>query len=799
MARLPPLRRRRAPVRAILVMALAASLTWAAPARSAPDLALAAPRDVHLILMPGPGLADARAELYLEVLLNGEATRRVIHVLAMPEGELMAWAPNLRELGLQVDADPADRYLSLAQLPRLRSRYDALNQRLHLDADTALLTRAPQRLNAADLPRWEAQSERGALLNYDLYAQRGGNAQSYSGLSELRLFDGNDSIEQTGLSRWAEGASNRGYLRLDTAWTRASPDQLWSLRVGDLISGSLSWTRATRLGGIQLRRDFGLQPALLTYPLPQFVGEAALPSEVELYVNGQRQYQGTVQPGPFSMAVTPGLSGAGSATVIVTDALGRSRPFTLSFYNSPRLLQAGLHDYSVEAGAVRQRYGMTSFDYRDELAASGSYRFGLYDRLTLEAHAEADHRVQLAGAGAVAGLADAGTVAAAYAASDSRDEGRGGQISLDYSWIGDRLNLGYGLTRTHGTYRDLAAREGRGAADRSERALIGLALGSAGSLSLQYTRLDTAEGGRDRLLGLSYSVPLLGTAALYVSGTTNLDDRRDAGVFAGLSTSFGRHHAAGLEASKSRDTHRYGAYASRAVDSDGGLGWRLRGQQGDDTDLVQGDVRYLGARGDVTAGAWLINGDHSAYASASGALLWMDRDLLAARRIDDSFAVVSTRGVSKVTVLSENRPIGVTDAGGRHVLTGLSAYQPNQIGIDPMDVPLDHNVSDVSQVVVPARRAGVLVQFDMTPIRGTLLILHDEQGEPLPLGSRVRWTGDNGGVPVGYDGQAYVEALADNTRLRVARPEGPECSVMIRRTDTRSDRVAGPLICRGGP
>src|SRR3546814_5580560 len=79
------------------------------------------------------------------------------------------------------------------------------------------------------------------------------------------------------------------------------------------------------MAGVQWRRDFGLQPQLLTDPIPQFFGEAALPSAVELYVNGVRQYSGQIAPGPFTLNTVPNLNGSGAAQVVITDALGRSR------------------------------------------------------------------------------------------------------------------------------------------------------------------------------------------------------------------------------------------------------------------------------------------------------------------------------------------------------------------------------------------------------------------------------------------------------------------------------------------
>ena len=101
----------------------------------------------------------------------------------------------------------------------------------------------------------------------------------------------------------------------------------------------------------------------MTTPLAQFLGEATLPSAVDLYINGVKQYSGNVPAGPFQLNTVPTINGAGSAQVVLTDAFGRSSVINLSLYATNRLLQAGLADWSVEVGPVRERYGVASFDY----------------------------------------------------------------------------------------------------------------------------------------------------------------------------------------------------------------------------------------------------------------------------------------------------------------------------------------------------------------------------------------------------------------------------------------------------
>ena len=54
---------------------------------------------------------------------------------------------------------------------------------------------------------------------------------------------------------------------------------------------------------------------------------------------------------------------------------------------APRLLRAGLNEFSFEAGAIRNDYGIESFAYGDPFAAA-TFRRGITDSFTAEVHAE---------------------------------------------------------------------------------------------------------------------------------------------------------------------------------------------------------------------------------------------------------------------------------------------------------------------------------------------------------------------------------------------------------------------------
>ena len=166
--------------------------------------------------------------------------------------------------------------------------------------------------------------------------------------------------------------------------------------------------------------------------------------------------------------------------------------------------------------------------------------------------------------------------------------------------------------------------------------------------------------------------------------------------------------------------------------------------------------------------------------------------------INDSFAVVDTNGLANVHVLSENRDVGATGSSGRLLVPDLRSFDVNHIAIAPLDIPLDVSINTAAREVRPQDRSGVVVKFPVRISRGALLRLVDEAGTPLPVGSTaVLLRPAAAGVPVGYDGEAYIEDLNPHNELAVERPDGRRCQAAFDYLAVPGDLpIIGPLVCQ---
>ena len=728
-------------------------------------------------------------EVFLDVILNGQPSGRLLRFRATG-ARLASDASELASLGLDPARLGSTGEVRLDEVPGLSYHYDAAAQRVELTVADSL--RLPFVADARQLARTPpAQSGRGLLLNYDAYAQSGSGSR-LALWSELRYFAPSGVFDHTGT--WFDGDGQHRYVRYDTAWTRSNPATTSVLQLGDSITSALNWSRPVRFAGVQWRSDFGLRPDLITFPLPSLGGSAAVPSAVDLYVNNVRRASVDVPSGPFVLNQAPGISGAGQATLVTRDALGRTVTTALPLYIDARMLAAGLDSYGVEAGFVRRRYGLASFDYASHPSASGSWRHGVSDALTIELHGEASAGLANAGGGALVRLGQAGVLSGSFALSGGRDTGR--QASLGYQWIRPDLAIDAELTERSSGYADLAAREGSPAPRRLARLTVSVPYALGQSLALSYISLRAAGSSPSRIGTLTWLYSVTRRASLNLSAYRDFARRSSSGAFLSLNLSLdGRITASALGGSQNGQPYR-NLQALHPADYSGGWGWGVQDGRSGDLRFRQAQLQYLGSAGQLTGLVQDTDGHRSASLDAYGSVVWMDGSLQPARRIYDGFALVSTDGVPDVPVLHENRPIGRTDQGGHLLVPDLNAYQVNQLAIDSLSLPADTRVDAVAQDVVPQARSGVLAHFPLSRYAAASIVLVDETGQPLPAGTRVRHAESGADTVVGYDGITFVSNLHEHNRLAL-EGEGWQCSVAFdyrRPADGSLPRI-GPLSC----
>ena len=782
------------------------------------------------------GAAEESQKLQLEVVINDVPSKLVGTFTHLPDGRFAATRAELTEIGLKAPGSgEAEDLVVIEDITGVTYRYDDGEQKINFSAPDEQRVTKSYDARPSTQATAPTRNEYGAVMNYTLFGAANkelsgasGGPVSFSGGNaslDLRAFSPYGTLSQTAIVGTTL-SKNFDTLRLDTTFSYSDPDRVLTYRVGDTISGGLAWTRPIRLGGVQIQRNFGLRPDLVTLPLPSVSGSAAVPSTVDVYVNGLKTFSQDVGSGPYQISNLPVMSGGGTARIVLNDATGRSVESSLPFYMSPKLLREGLWDFSAEAGVPRIGYGVESFSYVLDAVASASARRGVFEWLTLEAHGEGGAGLINGGLGAVLSAGSWGAVTVAGSASHFDGAlGYQGYAALDTQLLG--LNFHASSQRTFGKYNDLAAVTARALPALTSQtgrpndvsitdSITGLLPATSylpakfldtvsvsaalpyklGNVGAGFLHLETADGKRSDIVNMSYSRPLFWDASLYLSAFVDLKDKKTAGVFAGMSIPFGEAKSASVGASQTSNGTTLTADASKTIQPEvGSYGWRIHDGEGATTyRFASGQYRASVAQ--VEGSVWQDSQAVGGSVQAQGAISTMGGGVFLSNRIDDSFAVVDA-GAPDVDVMYENRAAGKTNGRGQVLIPSLRSYQPNNIAIDPKGLPLNADISSTQAVVTPADRTGVLVRFNVkTEVQSAIVVLTDRSGKFLPAGMAGRLDGTEETFIVGYDGRAYIKELGETNDVVVTTAAG-ECRASFPYKPQKDEQVViGPVVCQ---
>lgn len=765
----------------------------------------------------GSTAEEETRRLQLEVYINDAPANLIGSFTQLVDKRMAARRGELAEIGIKAPGSGANAELIVIdELTDVAYRYDEPSQKIFFKlGDDRRVAKSFDARGPSD-GITPAPNDYGMVLNYTLFAsstkQPDSSSFGFSGANATldgRAFSPYGTLSQSAIVGTTT-TRDADALRLDTTWSYSNPQTLMTYRAGDLISGGLIWTRPIRLGGLQFQRNFSLRPDLVTFPLPNVSGSAAVPSTLDVYVNNVKTHSQEVPSGPYQISNVPVLTGGGIARIVVRDAAGRAVETSLPFYTSPTLLKEGLMDFSVEAGLPRVLYGTTSSFYVENPVGSASLRGGLHDWLTVEAHAEGGSNLMNGGLGTATRLGSMGVLSLAGSGSQFGNSfGFQSYVAFDKQF--SAFNIHASSLRTFGMYNDLASMTALSSIPaysqlsltniRPPKFLDAISIGfplpfDGSSLNVGFLHQGLEDGTRSDLINVSYSRSLFSNASLFVTAFSDISDRKNFGIFAGLSMPLGESVSASTSVSSTRSGTNVTADAAKTIQPvPGGYGWSLRDSEGR-TPYRSATASYRSSVAQFDGYVQQAGTSTGASIQAQGAIASMGGGVFLSNRIDDAFAVVNT-GVPGVDVLYENRLAGKTNAQGQLLIPSLRSYQKNKIAIDPRDLPIDADAPTTQNVVAPADRAGVIVDFGVKiENRAAVVILTDKTGNFITAGSRGRIESTKEEFVIGYDGRAYVKGL-DVTNTVVVTNAGGECRASFPFTPRKNSQVViGPVACQ---
>ena len=770
-----------------------------------------------LALITVSRLAEAADQaLLLDVLVNGHSIGK-IGEFTMRDGELMARRSELRDLGFQVPlilfpknpihgAPEPDGLVALSDVPGLAWSIDQKTQELIITATDARLL--PTLLQVGDgegpVGRRVIETGTGVTLNYDIVGTYADGQTGASGLLDLRAFSPWGIVSSGWLAyagATSSGSGKNTAIRLDSTYSFADVNTLRRYSLGDFITGGLAWTRPIHLEGVQVRSDFSMRPDLVTFPLPSVSGSVAVPSTLDVLADGNLVISREIDAGPFEIPQLPVITGAGTISMTVTNALGQQVNVTQPFYASSALLSPGLQTFAVQAGLVRRNWGSVSNDY-GKIAGTAMYRRGMTPKFTVEGSVEGTPGTAMVGAGGVAQIGTLGVINFSMATSMGTGH-PGAQFSIGAQRIGRVFSLGASAIVAGHNFLDVAAINGAPVPRKQLGANAGLSMRRFGTVGVAYAGLDQGNSPNpvaldivpaqhSHIFSANYSIQVH-RMSIYAtefrdfasSGSTN-------GLQVGLIIPFGKRSSVGVSGA-SDGSGQVQVQQSAALIGEWGYQAYVSAPNSPH-EFAQ--VEYKSPWALLTAGVDHNDAETTLRMEAQGAVSFVDGGLFPSNTVYDSFAIVDTSPMAHVHVLQENRDAGKTDSAGRLLVPDMRAFDLNHIAIDPADIPQDATIAITTREVRPQDRSGVVVKFPVKISHGAILRLVDGAGVAVPLGSTATLLAAGTTVPVGYDGDAYVEDLNAHNKVEVERPDGRRCSVVFDYQPVPGEIPAiGPLRC----
>jgi outer membrane usher protein len=731
----------------------------------------------------------------------------------MRRGKLMARPDELRALGFRVplsNASETGGLIALSDLPGVTWSIDEENQVLRVKASDSALLPTVLQLYGREMPGSyrTIESGTGVTLNYDIAGTFAGGQNGATGALDLRAFSPRGIVSSNWLAYAGAASSASGpntAVRLDSAYTFADANKLRRYSLGDFITSGLSWTRPVHLEGAQILSDFSTRPDLVTFPLPSVSGSAAVPSTVDVLTNGNLVMTQEVDAGPFEIPQLPVISGAGTISMTMTNALGQQVSVTQPFYASSTLLAPGLQTFAVNAGLARRFWGSYSNVY-GKMAGTAIYRRGLTRKFTVEGSVEDTPGAAVEGAGGVFQVGHLGVVNFAAAASSGSGT-TSALFSAGAQRIGRTFSLGASTIIAGRNYRDIAAMNGASVPRKQLNGNASLFLKRYGSVGAAYAGLDqdnspnpippgSTTAQHSKVFSANYSLQvhhmsIYANEYKYFSSTGN-----NSGLQFGITIPLGKRSSVTVSGASDGSGQ---VQAQKSAPQVGDWGYDAYVSAGDSThEFAQG--QYKSSVGLFTAGVDHSDGQTTVRLESQAALSFIDGRLFPSNWVYDSFAIVDTSPIPRVHVLQENRDVGRTNSSGRLLVPDMRSFDLNHIAIEATDIPPDATLSVATRDIRPRDLSGVVLKFPIKFSHAALLQLVDEAGAPVPMGSTATLKATGAVVPVGFDGDAYVEDLSLHNELTVERPNRQRCTAAFDYQPLPGEIPSiGPLRCQEKP
>jgi outer membrane usher protein len=181
------------------------------------------------------------------------------------------------------------------------------------------------------------------------------------------------------------------------------PEQKVRVQFGDVEQQTTSFQHATDVLGVGLEKSpRKLAPGEALSPTVGSFFSIERPSDVDVVINGAITQRLRLRPGNYSIRDLPLVAGANEIELIIMDDRGQRRTVVLSTFSDAKMLATGKSEWALSGGVPSYLVDGERAYQPGEYLASGLYRLGLTDRLSLEVQVKGGSQAVEGGAGFLA-------------------------------------------------------------------------------------------------------------------------------------------------------------------------------------------------------------------------------------------------------------------------------------------------------------------------------------------------------------------------------------------------------------
>ncbi len=557
-------------------------------------------------------------------------------------------------------------------------------------------------------------------------------------------------LENEGTLRFDSG-TQRTFTREGTRLVYDDRRRYVRFSAGDLLTSGRGFSGSPQIAGLSATRVYSIvDPLRNVQPRGDRTFTLTRASTVEAVINGQPVRRIRLEPGVYNVSDFPFVQGTNNVQFNIQDDAGGIQTIEFSQFFDRTLLAPGLSEFAIQAGILNPfNDGVRDYQF-SEPAASGWYRRGMSDVLTLGGNFHV--RENGATVGAEVTLATAlGVLGADVAVSDVKNVGSGFAANV-------------GLQKTFGGYTTTARSISASAEYRSPHFANPGVLNAENRIAWNLAASYAQPVGESQFVSLSGNYAITRgpfrneksarlTYGYSINTRLNLtvdatyDDRdlfgEEYGVRATLLIRFGPRSTGVAEVDTRTKRARVGYQTSRGE----GVGsWTASG----DVDVGEDDVGFNGGFNYVANRAE-VGFNHTTVYELTGqrtdsqrssvrlgtAITFADGKFALSRPIYDSFAMVAAHkslgGAQVVIDPREGYYTAKSGTFGPAVDPNLPAYIRRTLTYDVPNAPIGYDLGTASAKMLPPYRGGYLItagsDYSVTTL-GTLLA---PDGTPVSL------------------------------------------------------------------